>query len=70
MVSFVSWVSGVDARTHTSPLANLIAVERPPNGMNRARVNGLPMLIERETPSTVSRAYRSHLEKIQTSVVT
>jgi hypothetical protein len=37
----VSCVSGVDARTQTSPVDNFIAVERPPTGMPNL-VNGLP----------------------------
>ena len=40
-VDFVSSVRGVDARTQTSPLESLIAVERPPNRKKPIRVNGL-----------------------------
>jgi hypothetical protein len=38
---FVSSVRGVEASTHTSPLDNLMAVERPPKGIKPNRKNGL-----------------------------
>lgn len=41
IVSFVSSVSGVDARTHTSPVESLTAVDRPPQGKKPKRGNGL-----------------------------
>lgn len=39
--ALVSDVSGVDARTQTSPDASWMAVERPPSGKSPRRANGL-----------------------------
>ena len=41
MVALVSAVSGVEARTQTSPDVSLMAVERPPILKSPSRVNGL-----------------------------
>jgi hypothetical protein len=40
-VVFVSSERGVEARTHTSPFDNFIAVERPPQGRKLNLANGL-----------------------------
>jgi hypothetical protein len=44
IVSLVSGVNGVEARTQTSPEASLIAVVRPPIGRKPKRKNGLRQL--------------------------
>jgi hypothetical protein len=52
-LDFVSSPKGVDAKTQTLPLLNLIAVDLPPIGINPNRANGL------EFPQVRNRHYRS-----------
>lgn len=69
MVTLVSSVKGVEARTQTSPDASLIAVERPPILNNPSRVNGL-METTNCHDNSLSKGGETHAEKVHTLLTT